>query len=478
MNIFTRLRQAALALALASLALGSHLNAVAQSLGPATMPAHPKALVVESLRLPADAAATVIRLDAPDAAAVDNVKRANGKSQLKRLQIGMSRELPAMASAHSRALQWLAADNGWAARWSVTSAQAKALRIGLRSAHTAPGLEIRFTGAGRPDTVYGPFTEGDLATSAGGTYWSPVLEGDTATVELFVPGEQSPRDISIAVDRVSHLLASPADPKAESILKIGESDFCEVNLICRSANDSALAFTGKAVARMTFSDSTGGSFLCTGTLLNSAGGQFIPYFYTANHCIGDQSTANTITTQWFFDSTTCGTNTLNPNNTQVPGGATLLFVDSSFDISFMRLNRSPPSGATFAGWDAAQLAVGTPFTAVHHPKGDLKKVSLGTMGGYTVPDGRTVQFIQSNWNSISTGVTEGGSSGSGIFTAGGSGYAFRGGLLGGPSSCSATPSERFDWYSRFDVAYQSIAQYLSATAATNYTALWWASPPG
>jgi lysyl endopeptidase len=475
-TIFARLRKAALAFALASFALGPFMPAAAQSMPSATMPAHEKALIVESLRLPADATATVIRLEAPDPAAVDNLKRANGKSKTKRLQIGLNRALPAMASTQSRALEWMPVEGGWGARWSVTSAQAKALRIGLAAAKTAPGLEIRFAGVGRPDTIYGPFTEADLAMSAGATYWSPVLEGETATVELFVRGNDMPGDISIALSQVSHLLASPADPKAETLLKtgIGSAGFCEIDFICRAASDAALANTGKAVARMTFVDSSlGGTFLCTGTLLNSAGGQFTPYFYTADHCIDDQATATTLTTDWFFDSTACGADSPNPNTVQLAGGATLLFVDSTFDISFMRLNRSPPPGAVFAAWDAAQIPAGTPFTAIHHPAGDLKKVSLATMGGYTVPDGRTVTFIQSNWNSISTGVTEQGSSGSGIFTKASGDYFFRGGLLGGPSSCTAPAGSLFDWYSRFDVAYQSIAQYLNAAASNNFTALWW-----
>lgn len=473
MNIFARLRQAAIAFALASLALGPFMPAAAQSMGQATMPAHPKALVVESLRLPADASATAIRLEAPDAAAVENVKRANGKAQTKRLQIGLNRPLPAMAAAHGHALKWAAVDNGWAARWSIASAQARALRIGLVAARTAPGLEIRFAGAGMPGTIYGPFTEADLATSAGSTYWSPVLEGETATVELFVPGDAAPRDLSIAVSAVSHLMASPADPKAETLLKaIGDSGFCEVNIICRTPTDGALASASKAVAKMTYSDALG-SYLCTGTLLNSAAGQFTPYFYTADHCIDDQPTASTLTTHWFYESTSCNSDTQSPDYVQVPGGATLLYVNSSYDVSFLRLNRSPPAGAVFAGWDAAQIPTGTALTAIHHPAGDLKKVSLGTMGGYVVPDGRSVTFIQSNWNSIFTGVTEGGSSGSGIFTAASGQYAFRGGLLGGPSSCTASSSNLFDWYSRFDVAFPTLAQYLSAAASTNYTALWW-----
>jgi hypothetical protein len=259
---------------------------------------------------------------------------------------------------------------------------------------------------------------------------------------------------------------------------IGDSGFCEVNLVCRSAGDAALASAGSAVARMTFSDSTG-SFLCTGTVLNSAGGQFVPYFYTAAHCISDQATASTLTTWWFYESTSCGSNTLNPANKQVSGGAAMLYANTSFDISFLRLNNSPPSGATYAGWDAATLSNGVPLTAIHHPAGDLKKVSLATFGGYVTnqPEtGRTGNFIKSNWNSISTGVTEGGSSGSGIFTNDGSQYSFRGGLLGGPSSCMVGASSLYDYYSRFDVAYQNVSQYLQAAGPANYTALWWSSP--
>lgn len=472
--MFLRLRQAALSLALALVALGTWSPAIAQSMREATRPAPPqaKAAIVEQLKLPADVPATPIRLDAPDSAAVDNVKRANGATQLKRLQIGLNRDV-AGTNARSAALEWTPVEGGYAARWSVTSANAKALRVGLTIKRSAPSLQIRFTGAARPDTVYGPITEAELNAFAGKTYWSPVLEGDTATVELFV--ESAPAAVSITVSQVSHLLVNPAEPLAETQLKaIGDSGFCEVNFICRSASDNALASAGTAVARMTFSDSAG-SYLCTGTLLNSAGGTFAPYFYSAAHCISTQSTASTLTTWWFYESTTCGSNILNPGNQQVGGGATLLYADTSYDISFMRLNNSPPGGATYAGWDAATLTGGTPLTAIHHPSGDLKKVSLGTFGGYVTPTemGRSVSFIKSAWNSTSTGVTEGGSSGSGIFTNTGSQYAFRGGLLGGPSSCTASSSSLYDYYSRFDVAYQNVSQYLQAASRPNYTALWW-----
>jgi hypothetical protein len=60
-------------------------------------------------------------------------------------------------------------------------------------------------------------------------------------------------------------------------------------------------------------------------------------------------------------------------------------------------------------------------------------------------------------------VTEAGSSGSAIFTAVGnpaSDYRVRGGLLGGASACNAPAGSMWDVYSRLDLAYASIRQWI------------------
>lgn len=69
-----------------------------------------------------------------------------------------------------------------------------------------------------------------------------------------------------------------------------------------------------------------------------------------------------------------------------------------------------------------------------------------------------------------SGTTEGGSSGSAIFTAGPAGYALRGRLYGGSATCAntgslATPGNR-DYYSRFDVAFPAIRQFLAPIDTT------------
>ena len=435
-------------------------QALAQSAPSAIAPYTAKDSIIETLRVPAGAApATALRLEAVEAAQIDAIKHANALTPLKRLQIGIGRDIGDQREASGASLRWTPAAGGFVAHWQVTSADARALRIGLTAANMAPGLEIRFAGSART-TVYGPFTAADVKPGSG-VYWSPVLEGETATVEVFAPFGAATSEVSLAIAQVSHLFASPTDANVESQLKA--SGFCEVDIICRSATDAALASVGRAVARMTFSDgSSGGQFLCTGTLLNPASGPLTPYFYSANHCIHTQASANTLTTHWFYDATACGSGVVSSNYVQVAGGATLLYANEPSDVLLLRLNGSPPGGATYAGWDATTLANGTALTAVHHPAGDLKKVSLATMGGFGSYPGLSGSFIISRWNAIATGVTEGGSSGSGIFSGSAStDYRLRGGLLGGPSSCSASSADLFDNYSRLDQAYSSLAQYLN-----------------
>lgn len=393
-----------------------------------------------------------------DLRAVSAAKAGNAAAWEKRLQIGIGRPLRDVAP-EALAPRWERVPGGFAAHWRIRSPGARALRVQLALTRMAEDAELRFAGADDPGTVYGPFSAADAAAHEPG-YWSPVLSGESAWVEIFVPDEHSPAEVALRVEQVSHLFVHPADARAQEEAKDG-SAFCEVDLVCRSATDPAMASTGKAVARMTFSIG-GATYLCTGTLLNPTDGTQTPYFYTAHHCIGSQAVASTLTTHWFYDRTACGSGGTSTGYRQITGGATHLYSSSASDAAFLRLNAAPPAGAVLAAWDSATVTPGLPVTAIHHPAGDWKKVSLGSTAGFLQPipgGGPSGSYIIVDW---SLAVTEPGSSGSGIFTAVGnpaSEYRFRGGLYGGPSNCSST-SNRSDWYSRFDQAYPSIAQYL------------------
>jgi hypothetical protein len=82
-------------------------------------------------------------------------------------------------------------------------------------------------------------------------------------------------------------------------------------------------------------------------------------------------------------------------------------------------------------------------------------------------------FLRVTW---SMGVTESGSSGSGLFTEAAGpqrDYLLRGTLYGGVSACTGAPPNAFDVYSRFDRAWPALAPYLSAQrGAANHSGLW------
>ncbi|MEO7741341.1 MAG: trypsin-like peptidase domain-containing protein [Usitatibacter sp.] len=438
------------------LAWALSLPSFAQSYGPAEAPPSPKATVIEALRAPAGATpATHIDLGLADQSSIDVLKKANAVPGLKMLRIGIGRDVVGPEGS-SASLLWTPVAGGYVAHWEVTSTGARALRVALSARAIDPLAQLRFIGSDAPQTVYGPVSGTEIA--ANHAFWSPVLEGERATVEVFVP---SPANLQLAIPQVSHLFVSPLDRDVERLAKVAEA--CEVDFICRATSDAQLAQAGRAVARMTITEE-GSSGFCTGTLLNPADNSFTPYFLSAAHCISTQEAARSLSTYWFYERSACGAGTVSTSAVQVGGGATLLHANVSNDFSLMRLNSSPPSGAVYAGWDAAFPTLGAAVTAVHHPAGDVKKVSAGTLSslGPASQNLATGNFQRVSWNSTATGVTEGGSSGSALFTGNSSaGYRARGGLLGGPSSCTATAANLFDEYSRLDLAFGYIAQYLA-----------------
>jgi hypothetical protein len=138
------------------------------------------------------------------------------------------------------------------------------------------------------------------------------------------------------------------------------------------------------------------------------------------------------------------------------------------------LSDRAPEGAWFSGWDASPLGAGTPLVALHHPAGDLKKLSLGQSMGITTATGG-ITYATAAWTS---GSTEGGSSGSGLFTLSNGEYLLRGGLRGGSASCASSgrvedPSNR-DYYSRLDREALSLRTWLAAgpTPLDDYTDMW------
>lgn len=395
---------------------------------------------------------------------------ANNATAGKRLQIGIERG-PGEREDKAAGWAWSTlADGRRVARLRVQSPEAAALRVALDLRGLPAGAELRFAGDGDTQSVVEPVSGTEVAAQRAvqPLYWGPVTEGDTQLVELRLPAGSDERFLRLEVAALSHLLVSPFGAWDGS--KIGESGACNVDVRCESAPTQAFNQARNAVARMIYQEG-GRSFVCTGTLLNDTDTSTqVPYFFSAAHCFTSQSTANTLTTFWFYEATACRSNVLDSANVrQVTGGASVLYADEPSDVLFLRLNGAAPSGSFFLGWDANLVSSNTNVLVVHHPQGDVKKRTLGRITGIGSSSLASGSFIKAGYTS---GTTEGGSSGSGILTTASSGeWVLRGGLLGGSASCanaSNAPGSggNSDDFSRFDLAFPNFRNFL-APASTN-----------
>jgi len=398
------------------------------------------------------------------------------------LKIGIGREVEATASiqATSALLDWtLSPRGGQVAALRFASSSAKGVRIGIRIGSLPMGGVVRFYGSDAGEVFEIPAQEitqviqrnldaGDTSDAAR-TYWSPDLGGEAITVEFEVPQGVSTDELQVSVPALSHVLVDVRS--GDAFKAIGDAGSCNLDVSCNSSYSTL----SKSVALMEFVEGSH-TYACTGTLLNDRMSSGTPYFLSANHCISSQTVASTLSTAWFYRSSSCGATSLNPGSQMLMTGATLLYANEGSDTSFMRLNSSPPAGALFAGSSSFAPDLYSSIYGVHHPQGDLQKYSTGMYWGQAkctvvLVDG--VEYFQCGTStaadahhlrvSWTRGTTEQGSSGSGLFTnMNGKDYLI-GQLSAGRASCTNRSGN--DYYGRFDVAYNAaLHQWLGATS--------------
>lgn len=397
------------------------------------------------------------------------------------VQIGVGRAVAQVAHAADMAtlLTWVTAPDGTSrAALGVRSPGARGLRLALQIEQLPPGTVLRTYGAGNPETFEVSGNEvlqaiqqnvdAGIADAEARTYWMPPVEGEEGVLEIELAAGVDPQTLKVALPQLSHLVMLATDERVWA-KRIGDGAYCNVDLMCtahRSDNNSL------AVAHMQYV-SSGGTYICTGTLMNNTRQDFTPYFLSANHCISTQSEASSLVTYWDFRASSCNSGQLYAGSRTVTGGAQLLYASSRTDTSFMRLRGALPSGRLFAGWDARTASASGSVYGIHHPKGDLQMVSEGQLkqflnctsgsgdGTFTCmgATSATGGYLNALWSS---GTTEGGSSGSALFNPSGQ---IVGQLYGGSSSCSNPAGSNI--YGRLDLAFNAaLKQWLAPDGGT------------
>ena len=252
-----------------------------------------------------------------------------------------------------------------------------------------------------------------------------------------------------------------------------DTEDCHLDVTCYPEWSSSE--TG--VAQILFETSEG-SFICSGTLLNNRQQDLTPYFLTAAHCVATEEEARSVIAFWNYQTQTCNGDL--PDFQSVPRteGARLLStlgggtVDGSpnpgGDMTLLRLEGDLPDGVMFQGWDADPQPVGTQVTGIHHPGSDwgvFKRISFGQI----IPDpgfgtsGDVYTIV--SWPP-GQGYTEPGSSGSALFSSPGTvvGTLSFGDIV--ENACPTSPL--LDAYTHFSVVYPRIRQFIDKEFALDF----------
>ncbi|MDP4186320.1 MAG: trypsin-like peptidase domain-containing protein, partial [Bacteroidota bacterium] len=182
-----------------------------------------------------------------------------------------------------------------------------------------------------------------------------------------------------------------------------------------------------------------GTDLCTATLLNNTGNDKSPMIITAWHCLTKAENASTTICLFNYENPICGT--LDGDVSHTISGAKYLAGSDSLDFALMELSTPPPASFQpyYAGWDRSIIAPDS-VVCIHHPNADNKKL----VSDHSAPQiGTYPGFVKNNfWNIVrwQNGTTEGGSSGSPLFSTN---QLFVGTLTGGSSTCDSPVNDFF-----------------------------------
>ena len=291
---------------------------------------------------------------------------------------------------------------------------------------------------------------------------------------------------SIHLDRVIYNYRSTGNPSAA---KVNESDACEVNVNCSPVGDN-WQDEKRGVARIYVVEPAGAGW-CSGSLVNNTAQDCKPFMLSAFHCGENSTTANFNVWKFYFkyevtgcinptSGGTLGSNVItgsvkkaDANDGGGNSGSDFLLVQmGTANNEATTINKLKTTGfnAYWNGWDANNTAT-TGGVGIHHPAGDIKKIS--TFNGTTISSTYGGQVSGTHWrltwssNSNGHGVTEGGSSGSPIFNN--STGRIIGTLTGGSSYCNAQTSPdlygkmSFHWTSNGTEAIYQLKPFLDPT---------------
>ena len=307
------------------------------------------------------------------------------------------------------------------ASFAVTLVHSESFRVKMRISAQS-NLTIRYS-AIEKNGVAKHISEELVPTRSGGSnqlvsVWSPSVQSGSLGIEFVLSNTTSSNEISIQLVNYStqHLRSSNNRQLSSNTASLNR---CEGLVDAKCAEYAGLDYKLAAVGRILV-EKEGEPIFCTGTLLNSRdpsddplilGDAPAPYLLTSHSCVSTQAEADSLEITWFYEHEHCGQTKIDRRVVSTYGGGDLLSTSIESGFSLVRLRNNPPGGLVYSGWRGSRLAVPSNVQSIHHPNGDVKKVSSG-MASQHQANATISDAIKVEWD---YGGAERGSDGAGLF---------------------------------------------------------------
>lgn len=324
-------------------------------------------------------------------------------------------------------------------RLSIKCPNAQSVNIAFDDFYMPAGATL-FIYNGSEDYVIGAFTS--VNNQDDKAFATDLIPGEQIVLEYFEPAAVANQG-RMNIFRVTHGYRGILDYEKN----FGGSGSCQVNVNCpvganwQSDKHSVVCLV------------SGGNEFCTGALVNDVPQDGKPYILTANHC--GSSGFNTWVFRFNWEASGCTNPGSSPSTAQSLTGGIQRAASANSDFSLVEITGGlsggtiPASyGTYFSGWSNVNTPA-TSATCIHHPSGDIKKISF--TNGACVSDTWTGTPANSHWKAIwTTACTEPGSSGSPLYDQN---HRIVGQLHGGPSACGQSAANMNDVYGKFSMSW-------------------------
>lgn len=407
------------------------------------------------------AAEAMYVLAPPDPFEIEAEMELNRVSHSKPLRFALERPVHLSPESHG---SWSSAGGTRVWRIHVVSPGAKSLGLVFGRYDLLPGVKVFVYDPGQRN-VKGAFTSENNKDS--GILPVGHLAGEELVIEMQVPEHMSSYG-ELELESVSHAFLNTGFKSTAADCPAGEfgcSQACEIDVNCVEG-DHWWPVKSSVVRIYTT------TLYCTGALVNNTSYDGTPYVITAEHCLNQQYYATRSVFQFNYESASCFGED-GPLDMSI-SGADLKVYGDSVDFSLVELSALPPAsfGVYYAGWDRTDEQFnGT--TTLHHPFGDVKKVSTDVDAPSTPAQPGDVPYSGledyhyfSYWwiRQWDVGSTEGGSSGGPLFNQD---RKLIGTLSGGNAACGDSigydaeadrviynPAPNYDdYFTRFGMAW-------------------------